>query len=106
MPSLFAVCETLTSGSAPRQRDGTASHSDARQEGAAMTDEPIPYREESPDHWAEAVAREWDSVEEEDGTVRLSGTCPTCDHRSETVFSELASALAVDRTRIPIIVVC
>jgi hypothetical protein len=67
---------------------------------------PLEYREESPDDWAVNVAQHWDSVQEDDSTLRLWGDCPTCHHPSETVIEELSSALAVDRTRVPIIVIC
>ena len=43
----------------------------------------VPYREETPSGWAEAVEKTWQIDEVLDG-VRLHGTCPTCDHPSET----------------------
>ncbi|GIF04091.1 hypothetical protein [Actinoplanes siamensis] len=43
----------------------------------------VPYREETPPGWPEAVERTW-AVEQIAGGVRLSGDCPTCGHPTET----------------------
>lgn len=43
----------------------------------------VPYREETPAGWSARVEQTW-QIEEVPQGVRLHGTCPTCDHDSET----------------------
>ncbi|WP_221322349.1 hypothetical protein [Actinoplanes sp. L3-i22] len=43
----------------------------------------VPYREETPPGWTDAVAQNW-SIDTTDRGFRLAGDCPTCTHPTET----------------------
>ncbi|WP_436529782.1 hypothetical protein [Actinoplanes sp. HUAS TT8] len=75
--------------------------------GSHMT---VPYREETPAGWSEAVAEGW-NLESVAGGLRLSGDCPTCRHPSETRVEDATLAVPGRTTAdpmdpIPVLIIC